>query len=68
LHSRPTAELAAEALELALAFELSAYDASYAALARRLELPLLTADAALANKLENTKITCIPLDNLELPD
>ena len=55
LHSIPTTELAAEALELALEFDLTAYDACYVALARLLELPLLTADVALAMKLGNTE-------------
>jgi predicted nucleic acid-binding protein len=52
---------------LALEFELTAYDACYTALARRLKLPLLTADAALASKLENSSLSCVTLDNMELP-
>lgn len=57
----PTADLIAEALELALDFDLSAYDASYAALARRLGLPLVTADLALAGKLQGSGLAIRPL-------
>jgi len=42
-----TAELMEEALTLAAQTDLTAYDACYAALAYRLELPLITADDAL---------------------
>jgi predicted nucleic acid-binding protein len=51
LHSLPTAGLASDALALAPSFGITAYDACYAALARRLELPLVTADNPLAQKL-----------------
>lgn len=61
LHSIPTADLAAEALELALACSITAYDASYAALARRLELPLVTADNQLVQKLAGTGIMVLSL-------
>jgi predicted nucleic acid-binding protein len=64
LRSLPTAALIADALELALELDVTAYDACYAALARRLELPLVTADTLLAQKLANTGITVITLDNL----
>jgi predicted nucleic acid-binding protein len=42
-----TAELMEDALTLAAQTGLTAYDACYAALARRLEFPLVTADEAL---------------------
>ena len=42
-----TAELMEDALILAAQTDLTAYDACYAVLARRLELPLITADKAL---------------------
>ncbi len=50
---RPTStiELVAEALEIALQFEITAYDACYVALAHRLRTPLVTADEALVRKL-----------------
>lgn len=43
-----TADLMAEALELAARYTLIAYDACYVALAQRLDLTLVTADAKLA--------------------
>jgi predicted nucleic acid-binding protein len=64
LHSIPTAELVAEALELALEFDLTAYDACYFALARRLELPLITADTALAKKMAETSVKIVALENI----
>jgi predicted nucleic acid-binding protein len=42
-----TADLMEDALTLAAQTDLTAYDACYAALARRLNLPLVTADHAL---------------------
>jgi predicted nucleic acid-binding protein len=47
-----TSELIEEALELAHEKNLTAYDACYAVLARRLALPLVTADAPLANAVD----------------
>ena len=47
-----TAELAEAALALALDHEITAYDATYAALARGLSLPFVTADEALVRRLE----------------
>ena len=46
-----TADLAEAALALAVAHEITAYDAAYVALTRRLSLPLVTADEALARHL-----------------
>ena len=51
-----TAELAEDALPLALSHEISAYDACYAALAERSRAPLVTADRKLTRKLEGTGI------------
>ena len=51
LRSRPTAELAADALDIALAYDISAYDAAYVALSARLGLPLITTDEQLVRAL-----------------
>ena len=51
LHSTPTAALTADALSLAMAHGITAYDAAYIALAQRLAVPVITADAALLRKL-----------------
>ncbi|MBI4558947.1 MAG: type II toxin-antitoxin system VapC family toxin [Candidatus Hydrogenedentes bacterium] len=51
LHVIPTAELAAEALAIALKHQISGYDAFYVALSRRLNVPLVTADEKLVRAL-----------------
>jgi predicted nucleic acid-binding protein len=48
LHVTSTADLMEEALSLAAQTGLTAYDACYAVLARRLNLPLVTADKKLS--------------------
>ncbi len=52
LQSTPTAELMEEALTLANENKLTAYDACYAVLARRLAIPLITADDVLLKTIE----------------
>lgn len=52
LRATSTAELMEEALTLAAQTGLTAYDACYAVLARRLELPLVTADETLFKAVE----------------
>jgi predicted nucleic acid-binding protein len=54
LQSASTADLVEEALALAVAHEITAYDAAYVALARRLSLPLVTADEPLVHRLAGT--------------
>jgi predicted nucleic acid-binding protein len=56
LHSTPTVDLAAEALQPGAGFKIAAYDATYVALAQRLELPLVTADERLVRRLQHTSI------------
>lgn len=52
LKSTSTADLIEGALTLAAEENLSAYDACYAVLAQRLEIPLVTADKKLAKNIE----------------
>ena len=52
LKSTSTADLMEDALILAYNKKLTAYDACYAILAQKLELPLLTADEPLAKAIE----------------
>lgn len=52
----PTAALAEAALELSVQHGSTAYDAAYVALARRLSLPQVTADEALARRFEDTDL------------
>ena len=47
-----TADLAEDALALALEHGITAYDAAYVALAQRLSLPLVTADESLVRRLD----------------
>lgn len=49
-----TADLAEGALQLALAVDITAYDASYVILSQRLSLPLVTADETLVRRLAET--------------
>jgi predicted nucleic acid-binding protein len=51
LASVSTANLLEAALELAITYDITVYDASYAALAQQLDLPLVTADVPLARRL-----------------
>lgn len=54
LTSTPTASLIVDALDIAMAYDLTVYDATYVTLAERLGLPLITADRHLAAKLIGT--------------
>ena len=51
LHRTLTADLAADALQIALDHTISAYDACYVALSCRVGVPLVTADESLIRKL-----------------
>lgn len=52
LHVTSNADLMEDALSLAVQTGLTAYDACYAALAHRLELPLVTADQPLCQAID----------------
>ena len=52
LKSTPTADLMEDALVLANDRNLTAYDACYAVLAQRLEIPLITADEPMAKAVD----------------
>lgn len=52
LRTTPTADLMEDALSLAAQTGLTAYDTCYAALARRLDIPLVTADARLCQVIK----------------
>ncbi len=62
LHVVSTADLMEDALALAAQTGLTAYDACYAALAHRLNLPLVTADEALCQSIP----WAIALGNLDI--
>lgn len=59
-----SALLARDALDLALKFDITAYDASYVVLSEKLELPLVTADEKLIRKLASTGTDIHWLGNL----
>ncbi len=61
-----TADLIEPALDLALKYEITAFDASYTALAGQLALPLITADTALIRKLADSSITVYELGDIEI--
>jgi len=61
LVTTPLKQLDKRALELACELNISAYDASYVALAEKLQVPLLTADMCLARILVGTEHRAISL-------
>jgi predicted nucleic acid-binding protein len=67
LHRTATADLASDALQLAITHVISAYDACYVALSRRLGLPLVTADDALVRKLTGAPFAILRLADLSFP-
>jgi len=64
LRSVSSTALLADALDLALEFGISAYDASYVALARDLSAPLITADRKLIGKLDGSGVEVCWLGDL----
>jgi len=63
----PTADLAAQALDVAVQEAITAYDACYVALALQLSVPLVTADEKLAHALSRTKYQVHWLGNYSIP-
>jgi predicted nucleic acid-binding protein len=55
LQTVSSAQLMGDALTQAMLYHITAYDACYVALAQHLSLPLITADAKLANTLQDTE-------------
>lgn len=64
IHSISTSNLLNTALELAITYGITVYDASYAALAQQLEIPLITADNPLIRKLHDSGIDCRSLTDI----
>jgi predicted nucleic acid-binding protein len=56
LEITPSSHLMVDALTQAALYNISAYDGCYLALAQRLAVPLLTADAKLAKSVQNAHI------------
>ncbi|GAB4452914.1 MAG: type II toxin-antitoxin system VapC family toxin [Anaerolineae bacterium] len=65
LHTVSTADLIEPAFDLALTYNLTTYDASYVALARQLDLPLITADDSLLRKLNGSDISVQTLKDVD---
>lgn len=59
--------LATDALGLAIAHSITAYDACYVAVAQRLGLPLITADSKFVNKMAGTTCQVLDLSGLSIP-
>jgi predicted nucleic acid-binding protein len=68
LEPTPTVALMSDALKISLAYEITAYDACYVSLARRLGVPLVTADKKLVRALESSPDRVYYLDNFVIPD
>lgn len=62
-----TYALAAAALDLAVTYRLTAYDACYVALADRLKMPLLTADDKLARGLAGSPFNVVWIGDFTVP-
>jgi len=60
-----TADLLEAALEIALTYDTTAYDGCYVALAQRLDLPLITADAPLVRKMRGSNVVIHMLAEVE---
>jgi predicted nucleic acid-binding protein len=67
LKRNPTADLATQALDIAIDKHITAYDACYVALALQLSVPFVTADKKLARTLSDTKYQVHWLGEFEIP-
>ncbi len=63
LPTTSTADLVEEALAIAFIYDLTAYDAVYVALAAQKSIPLLTADARLVQKLQESPYELISIED-----
>ncbi len=61
VQATPTTELVERALEMALEFNISAYDACYSALAETMDVPLVTFDMRLLRALACSKCAVVTL-------
>lgn len=62
-----TADLMADAVNIALAHGISAYDASYVALSQQVSATLLTLDQKLVKALAATSYDVVSFNNFEVP-
>lgn len=67
LHVLPTANLATAALDIALNYHISGYDAFYVALSRRVDAPLVTADDKLVRALKGKPFQVHALAAFNIP-
>ena len=67
LRSVSTAELMADALQIALSYSITAYDASYIVLSQRLGIPLVTADERLVRKMAASPYAVEWLGKFDIP-
>ena len=67
MQSVSTADLIADALAIAIAYEITAYDASYVVLAHHMSVPFVTADEALVRKLDGTGYDILSLGSFTSP-
>ena len=62
-----TADLMADAVNIALAHGISAYDASYVTLSLQVDVTLLTLDQKLVKTLAATSYDVVSFNNFEVP-
>ncbi len=67
INCTPIETLVLPAMALAVNYGISAYDGSYAALADRLRLPILTEDQRMINSLSTAGISFIALGDVFSP-